>query len=363
MNRLQILHRSSTPGRRRLAINAQRHRPSSLTSSSLSSSGLCHHHQTTNNQYYHSRSSFQFKRDGLHAALTSSIDTISSRHDRNNRNINNVYSTTGNANSIIHNFPSSRRNYHSTPTTTLSTKTITPIDLLSSCPEFTPTLYGLSGLLLTTFHTQLHLPYWACISLTSIVVRTSIVPLVVQGAKTQLNFGKVAPEVQYLISMFQNDFKKLKLSSGAAGGGDTMQNKANQLTLVKYTLQTLRGVFRLHKVNLLDMFKSPLLQIPIFWYFSIDIRKIIHGSDPQLAQQLVESSFLWIPDLTEPDPWYGLPILTGMLLYLNVEMAMGRKALSGEASSRSNMGIMMKDFFQSEFIVYYFGSTIAIFDF
>ena len=53
----------------------------------------------------------------------------------------------------------------------------------------------------------------------------------------------------------------------------------------------------------------------------MDLRKIIEGSDPLLAQKLVESSFLWLTDLTEPDPWYGLPIATGLLLYLNVEVS------------------------------------------
>jgi hypothetical protein len=124
----------------------------------------------------------------------------------------------------------------------------------------------------------------------------------------------------------------------------------------------------------------------------MDLRKIIEGSDPILAQKLVESNFLWITDLTEPDPWYGLPIATGALLYLNVEvsrsgdscsvgraaggsgvpfvltskpcsgfsnrhniirtihacqMSVGKQALSGEASSKSNIAKILKDVFQS----------------
>lgn len=79
----------------------------------------------------------------------------------------------------------------------------------------------------------------------------------------------------------------------------------------------------------------------------MDLRKIIAGNDPALAQQLVDSSFFWITDLTEPDPWYGLPIFTGALLYLNVEMAIGKKALTGEVTSKSNLSILLKDAFQS----------------
>ena len=53
-------------------------------------------------------------------------------------------------------------------------------------------------------------------------------------------------------------------------------------------------------------------------------------------------------DLSEPDPYYGLPVLGGLLLYLNVEVALGKHALSGEASSRANAARFMKDGFQSE---------------
>lgn len=95
------------------------------------------------------------------------------------------------------------------------------------------------------------------------------------------------------------------------------------------------------------LFQSPLLQIPIFWYFALDLRQVINGADPILAQALVDTTFLHITDLTEPDPYYALPIVTGALLYFNVETAVGKKALSGETSSQSKLALAMKDFFQS----------------
>jgi len=189
-------------------------------------------------------------------------------------------------------------------------------------------------------------------------IRAGMLPIAIRGAKTSVKFGNIAPEVQYLISSFTRDFQKLKeASSSHGGGGATLRTRdgkvgfvdttKEQLRLVKTTVSTLRGVMKLAKVNLFDIFKSPMLQIPFFWYFALDLRKVINGVDPELAQQLVDSSFLWITDLTEPDPWYGLPILTGALLYLNVEVAVGKRALSGETSSRSNLQSFLKDAFQS----------------
>merc|ERR1712032_266285 len=65
------------------------------------------------------------------------------------------------------------------------------------------------------------------------------------------------------------------------------------------------------------------------------------------AQKLTESKFLWITDLTIPDHFYGLPIISGLLLYINVEMAIGKRNLSGELASKSSIAIILKDFFQS----------------
>lgn len=182
------------------------------------------------------------------------------------------------------------------------------------------------------------IPYWACFSITNVLVRTSLIPLVLHSAHTAARFAKVAPEVQFLVTIFQQDLQKQK-KEGASFG--------EQWMLTRQAMQTLGGIYKIHDIHPLALFKSPLAQIPVFWYFSIDLRKIINGADPALAQELTESGFLWVPDLTEPDPWFGLPILAGMLLYANVEVAIGKQSLSGEAASKSKLAYYLKDFFQS----------------
>jgi len=77
------------------------------------------------------------------------------------------------------------------------------------------------------------------------------------------------------------------------------------------------------------------------------MRKIVQGLDPELANELSEGGILWFTNLTDPDPWYSLPILSGILLYGNVEMSMGKKSLSGEVASQSNTAVLLKDGFQS----------------
>merc|ERR1712150_25689 len=118
-------------------------------------------------------------------------------------------------------------------------------------------------------------------------------------------------------------------------------------TLFYKTMESLRFIYKYHKISPWAPFKSPLMQIPFFFYFATDIRKIVSGLDLQLARDLSEGGVFWFKDLTDPDPMFSLPILSGVLLYANVEYALGRKRLSGDSVSENNLSIFLKDFFQS----------------
>ena len=216
-------------------------------------------------------------------------------------------------------------------------------DIVPAVPEFAQhwTVWGGSGILLKTIHHDGTVPYWACMAITNIIVRSSLIPLVIQSAHISSRFAKVAPEVQFLITIFQKDIKGLR---------DRNESPVTQFLVMKATWQTLSALYKVHKIHPFAVFKAPLMQLPVFWYFSIDLRKIINGADPGLAQSLTEGGLLWVTDLTEPDPWYGLPILGGLLLYANVEVALGKKILSGEATSKANVAVTLKDFFQSKFL-------------
>jgi len=198
-------------------------------------------------------------------------------------------------------------------------------------------VWGGCGFLLSSFH-SVGVPYWGGFALTNVFLRVSLSPLVLYSARTASRFAAVAPEVQFLVTLFQNDMVKQR-QDGASF--------SEQRILIFKTLQTLSGIYKLHKINPLTVFLSPLLQIPFFMYVSTDLRKIIHGADPELAQQLTEGGIFWFQDLTDPDVWYCLPVLGGLLLYYNVEVSIGKKSLSGESTSKSNVAIYLKDFFQS----------------
>ncbi|KAL3923724.1 MAG: hypothetical protein SGILL_001486 [Bacillariaceae sp.] len=199
-------------------------------------------------------------------------------------------------------------------------------------------ILGGTGVVIKTLHADLGMPYWACFSAMNFLLRASLVPLVIYSAKMAARYAKVAPEVQFIITLFQNDLKKMRAEG---------KSLYEQRYLFLQNMQTVRGIYKLHNINPLTVFLSPLLQIPFFYYVATDLRKIVNGADPELAQELTESSFLWVHDLTDPDPWYGLPMAAGAMLYINVEVAIGKKSLTGPAASQSDFARLLKDLFQT----------------
>ena len=216
---------------------------------------------------------------------------------------------------------------------------------MSMLHDFLPSLHfwGGAGVMIKTIHFNGTIPFWAAISILNVSVRTGLFPFVIYSAHNASRFAKVAPEVQFAVTVFQNDLKKRRAEGGSP---------REQAHLFRQVLELISGLYKLHSVNPLSVFISPLCQIPIFWYFSVDLRKIINGADPALAQQLTEGGLLWFPDLTSPDPWFALPVMSGILLYYNVEVAVGKQNLSGETASKSNIALLLKDGFQSKYMLY-----------
>ena len=136
-------------------------------------------------------------------------------------------------------------------TTTSSIRTVSTIAGIP-LPEFAQswTIWGGSGILLKGIHHDGLVPYWLCMSLTNVAVRTSLVPLVMDGAKTSARLAKVTPEVQFLYSLFQQDLNRLKTRDD--GGKSAFFERVNLFVKAR---QTLKGIYKLHKVHPFSMFK------------------------------------------------------------------------------------------------------------
>jgi hypothetical protein len=87
-----------------------------------------------------------------------------------------------------------------------------------------------------------------------------MIPIAVNGARTQVRLGTVSPEVQYLVTSFTNDMSTL----GRMAGMNSSREKGSfvrdqlyrgRLLLMKTTMETLRGIYRMKEINPLAIFK------------------------------------------------------------------------------------------------------------
>lgn len=103
-----------------------------------------------------------------------------------------------------------------------------------------PTFWGGSGFILKTIHNTSNqtIPYYACISLTNVMVRTSLFPLVIKGAKNITRAGAIAPEIQFWLTMFLRESKEMKNAPASIRKNHFWMN-----------LNTVRGIYRIHKVT------------------------------------------------------------------------------------------------------------------
>jgi YidC/Oxa1 family membrane protein insertase len=199
-------------------------------------------------------------------------------------------------------------------------------------------IWGGTAHAIKALHMDGAVPYWACFALMNVALRTALIPMVIYTARTSARFAKVAPELQFIVTLFQNDLKKMRAEG---------KSLYEQRHLFQQNMTTVGSIYKLHNINPLTVFLSPLMQIPFFYYVAVDLRKLVNGADPALAQELCESGFYWVKDLTEADPFYGLPIAAGAMLYLNVEIAIGRRALAGPTAGKSDFAGLLKDAFQT----------------
>jgi membrane protein insertase Oxa1/YidC/SpoIIIJ len=115
------------------------------------------------------------------------------------------------------------------------------------------TIWGGCGWLITTLHMGGTMPYWVCMSLSSLLVRTCLLPLVVQGAHTQVKFASIAPDIQFLLTLFQQDRQMMKMDQR------TQTNPAEMSLLKRQHFQAswrnLRYIYKSNNVHPLDIFK------------------------------------------------------------------------------------------------------------
>ncbi|QXM07021.1 YidC/Oxa1 family membrane protein insertase [Crassaminicella indica] len=133
--------------------------------------------------------------------------------------------------------------------------------------------------------------YGISIILFTVIVKLVLLPLTIKQLKSTKEMAKIQPKLKELQEKYKNDKEKLNIK--------TME------------------LYKEHKINPMGGCLPLLIQIPIiFGLFSVLRTPAQYIAEPSFLQAISES-FLWIPNLSNPDPII-LPILAGITTYFSM---------------------------------------------
>jgi YidC/Oxa1 family membrane protein insertase len=159
--------------------------------------------------------------------------------------------------------------------------------------------------------------YGIALILFTIFVRTCLLPLYAAQLKSSSRMKEFQPKMQAIQKKYANDKELLNMK--------------------------LMELYKEEKYNPASGCLPMLIQMPIILALFVLLRNpIAFISDPQMLMA-VHESFLWVPDLSQPDPWI-LPILAGIATFFSFSMTQAMSP-SMDVGGANAMMKMMKYFF------------------
>jgi YidC/Oxa1 family membrane protein insertase len=159
------------------------------------------------------------------------------------------------------------------------------LDLLGRL--FAPLTHALGGAL-ELLHSS-GLPWWLSIVALTLVVRTVLLPLTVKQVKNARSMQSLRPEMQEIRSRHKDSHEQQR---------------------------ALAELYRERGVNPLGGFLPLLVQMPIF----VTMYHVIRDHNESLPS-FAHGGVLWFTDLTAPDPYLALPILSAGLMLASFEVS------------------------------------------
>jgi YidC/Oxa1 family membrane protein insertase len=158
--------------------------------------------------------------------------------------------------------------------------------------------------------------YGISIIVFTIIIRACLFPLYADQIKHSARMAEVQPKMQALQKKYANDKEMLNIK--------------------------MMELYKEEKFNPMRGCLPMLIQLPIiFGLFSL-LRNPTGFIESNTMLMAVHESFIWIPDLSQPDPWI-LPILAGFSTFISFSQTQSQTSM-GENSMASMMK-MMKYFF------------------
>jgi YidC/Oxa1 family membrane protein insertase len=174
-----------------------------------------------------------------------------------------------------------------------------------------------------------YIPNWGwTIVVLTLVINMLLFPLRISSYKTTLKMQRVAPEIKAI----QERYKKYKMN-------DPKKQEMNKEVMAIYSREGINPVG-----GCFQMF----LQMPIWFGLNSALRGAI---------ELRHAHWLWINDLASKDPYYILPVVVGVSMYLVSKMT---PMTAGDPQQQQMMKVM-PIMFAGSFIIFPFSSGLALY--
>jgi len=157
-------------------------------------------------------------------------------------------------------------------------------------------------------HVSLGIPWWEAIVIGTIVIRFAMFPLVIIAQRNAARMNNYMPQMQAI---------QLKMTEARQSG--------NQLDAARYS-QEMMQFMNEKGVNPLKNMVVPLAQMPVFVSFFMGLRAMANTP----VESLQTGGLFWFTDLTVPDQYFALPIITSLTLWATIELGADGGKLSSQ---------------------------------
>jgi YidC/Oxa1 family membrane protein insertase len=176
---------------------------------------------------------------------------------------------------------------------------------------------------------HVYIPNWGwTIVVLTLVINMLLFPLRVTSYKTTLKMQRAAPEIKAI----QDRYKKYKMN-------DPRKAEMNKEVMAVYSREG---------INPLGSCFQMFLQMPIWFGLNTALRYAI---------ELRHAKWGWITDLSAKDPYYILPVVVGVTMYLVSKMT----PMTSTDPQQQQMMKLMPISFAVMFVVFPFSSGLALY--
>mgnify|MGYP003295747045 CR=1 FL=1 len=154
--------------------------------------------------------------------------------------------------------------------------------------------------------------YGLAIIVMTIIVKLILWPLTQKQIQSMKDMMKIQPKMDEIRARYKDDKERMNLE--------------------------LANLYKTNKINPLSGCLPLLLQFPIMIGIFYGIRDF---------QYVGPANFLWMESISNPDPWYILPVLSALTTFIT-----SKQTMPGQGEGRSPLNSKMMTYFMPVFIGY-----------